>query len=73
MMSPSSLSQAHVLFKSSDGEFKKAALAESYLKASGDDAQEDETPEGREKCRAIFISDLHIGTPGFQADALLDF
>lgn len=23
--------------------------------------------------RAIFISDLHIGTPGFQADALLDF
>ena len=73
MMSPSRLSQAHVLFKSSDGEFKKAALAESYLKASGDDAQEDETPAGREKCRAIFISDLHIGTPGFQADALLDF
>lgn len=23
--------------------------------------------------RAVFISDLHIGTPGFQADALLDF
>ncbi|MFY8015452.1 MAG: UDP-2,3-diacylglucosamine diphosphatase [Limnohabitans sp.] len=23
--------------------------------------------------RAIFISDLHIGTPGFQAEALLDF
>ena len=23
--------------------------------------------------RAIFISDLHIGTPGFQADAMLDF
>jgi UDP-2,3-diacylglucosamine pyrophosphatase LpxH len=23
--------------------------------------------------RAIFISDLHIGTPGFQADALMDF
>ena len=23
--------------------------------------------------RAIFISDLHLGTPGCQADALLDF
>jgi UDP-2,3-diacylglucosamine pyrophosphatase LpxH len=27
----------------------------------------------RPRFRAIFISDLHIGTPGFQADALLDF
>lgn len=26
-----------------------------------------------QRCRAIFISDLHIGTPGFQAEALLDF
>ena len=32
-----------------------------------DDAQE------APRYRAIFISDLHIGTPGFQADALLDF
>ncbi len=32
-----------------------------------DDA--DEVP----RYRAIFISDLHIGTPGFQAQALLDF
>ena len=34
---------------------------------------DDETPPGRTRLRAIFISDLHIGTPGFQADALLDF
>ena len=34
---------------------------------------DDETPAGRTRLRAIFISDLHIGTPGFQADALLDF
>ena len=34
---------------------------------AGDDVHE--TP----RYRAIFISDLHIGTPGFQADALLDF
>lgn len=34
-----------------------------------------EANEGHEvpRYRAIFISDLHIGTPGFQADALLDF
>ena len=31
--------------------------------------------DGDEKSRyrAVFISDLHIGTPGFQAEALLDF
>ena len=34
---------------------------------------EDEWPRSRQCLRAIFISDLHIGTPGFQADALLDF
>ena len=27
----------------------------------------------RQRCRAIFISDLHLGTPGCQASALLDF
>jgi UDP-2,3-diacylglucosamine pyrophosphatase LpxH len=26
-----------------------------------------------ERCRAVFISDLHLGTPGCQANALLDF
>ncbi len=35
--------------------------------------EDDETPADRPRLRAIFISDLHIGTPGFQADALLDF
>jgi UDP-2,3-diacylglucosamine pyrophosphatase LpxH len=28
---------------------------------------------GGKRLRAIFISDLHLGTPGFQAQALLDF
>ena len=32
-----------------------------------------EDPHDIPRYRAIFISDLHIGTPGFQADALLDF
>jgi UDP-2,3-diacylglucosamine pyrophosphatase LpxH len=35
--------------------------------------EEDDSPADRPRLRAIFISDLHIGTPGFQADALLDF
>lgn len=35
--------------------------------------EEDDSPADRLRLRAIFISDLHIGTPGFQADALLDF
>ena len=30
-------------------------------------------PEPAAKFRAVFISDLHLGTPGFQAEALLDF
>jgi UDP-2,3-diacylglucosamine pyrophosphatase LpxH len=37
------------------------------------DGEEDDAPVGRSRLRAIFISDLHIGTPGFQAEALLDF
>ena len=32
----------------------------------------DDAP-GRQRYRAIFISDLHLGTPGCQAPALLDF
>nr|WP_233249968.1 MULTISPECIES: UDP-2,3-diacylglucosamine diphosphatase [unclassified Limnohabitans] len=35
--------------------------------------EDDESPADRPRLRAIFISDLHIGTPGFQAYALLDF
>lgn len=34
---------------------------------------DEDSPAGRQRLRAIFISDLHIGTPGFQADALLEF
>jgi UDP-2,3-diacylglucosamine pyrophosphatase LpxH len=56
-----------------------AALPEEFVGASlpsghDHDAHDDEeTAPGRQRLRAIFISDLHIGTPGFQAEALLDF
>ncbi len=45
-----------------------------YPLAQEFNAQHD-SDDGHEvpRYRAIFISDLHIGTPGFQADALLDF
>ena len=33
----------------------------------------DEGDEGRARYRALFISDLHLGTPGCQADVLLSF
>ncbi len=38
-------------------------------------AHDTDEPEGtrRERLRAIFISDLHLGTPGCQAKALLEF
>jgi UDP-2,3-diacylglucosamine pyrophosphatase LpxH len=36
------------------------------------DADDQDGPP-RQHCRAIFISDLHLGTPGCQAGALLDF
>ena len=38
-----------------------------HLQDHGDDTSD------APRFRAIFISDLHIGTPGFQAEALLDF
>ncbi|MFM2239938.1 MAG: UDP-2,3-diacylglucosamine hydrolase [Pseudomonadota bacterium] len=51
-----------------------AFLGESGSSVShGTEAPEDDSPAGKQHLRAIFISDLHIGTPGFQADALLDF
>ncbi len=37
----------------------------------GDDA--DESPAGHLRVRTVWISDLHLGTPGCQADALLAF
>lgn len=39
----------------------------------GDATQETADATEKPRYRAIFISDLHIGTPGFQADALMDF
>jgi len=48
------------------------SLLKSHLD-SLDDHEEDESPTKHQRLRAIFISDLHIGTPGFQADALLGF
>ena len=43
----------------------------SDLAQANEDASEG--PHEEPRYRAIFISDLHIGTPGFQAEALLDF
>ena len=45
------------------------------LVSAGEDVSEDagEQGTGHRRYRAVFISDLHLGTPGCQAGALLDF
>lgn len=57
------LNQAHLLSHRQ----ASSVLQEAQAEGGGDD------PQDVPRYRAIFISDLHIGTPGFQADALLDF
>ena len=37
------------------------------------DVDADDAPAGRLRVRTVWISDLHLGTPGCQAEALLDF
>jgi UDP-2,3-diacylglucosamine pyrophosphatase LpxH len=49
------------------------ALLGASMSGDHDGHDDDDVPAGRQRMRAIFISDLHIGTPGFQAEALLDF
>jgi len=41
----------------------------------GDDGDDDDTPSpgAKQRYRTLWISDLHLGTPGCQAHALLDF
>ena len=45
-----------------------------WVNSLADDPSQDhdESPSAH-RYRAIFISDLHLGTPGFQAEALLEF
>ncbi len=49
----------------------QAAAALSYDEDGG--AQHDADESSGQRVRTIFISDLHLGTAGFQAHALLDF
>lgn len=45
-----------------------------WIKPTGDDEQGAlSASDGRARYRAVFISDLHLGTPGCQAEALIDF
>lgn len=51
--------------------FDKLGSLNPGLPQGGDDAHDDAAL--RKRYRSIFISDLHLGTPGCQAAALLDF
>ena len=73
-MSSSSLLPTKEQFKTTSVGFEQVLMQEMAAPKNRPSLQEDDdvTP-GRPRMRAIFISDLHIGTPGFQAEALLDF
>lgn len=45
----------------------------SFLAGAGSPAPETPEPPPSTRVRTVWISDLHLGTPGCQADALLDF
>jgi len=48
----------------------EAAILRAWAEPSPDD---EPSPGRKSRYRAVWISDLHLGTPGCQADALLDF
>lgn len=74
-MTVSSTSLQHaLLLKTFDASLAQDGVHGSPAHVSSPSAQdEDDDAADRPRLRAIFISDLHIGTPGFQAEALLDF
>ena len=48
-------------------------LVGGLLGAAGDGGTEADEDSPKHRYRAVFISDIHLGTVGCQADALLDF
>jgi UDP-2,3-diacylglucosamine pyrophosphatase LpxH len=50
-----------------------ASYAQVLQQANKEPVEENQDDEGARHFRAIFISDLHLGTPGCQAEALLEF
>jgi UDP-2,3-diacylglucosamine pyrophosphatase LpxH len=74
MIKTDGLLTAAAMFKTSYAGFDGTLPQVSPESVQGSDDQDDDIlPAGRQRLRAVFISDLHIGTPGFQAEALLDF
>jgi UDP-2,3-diacylglucosamine pyrophosphatase LpxH len=73
MLSPTPFQRA-LLLKTFDASLVQDGVHASPVHLSSLSAQDgEEDAADRPRLRAIFISDLHIGTPGFQAEALLDF
>jgi hypothetical protein len=73
-MPSTSLLQSAALFKQFEAGFNGRVTQGDPTVGDTMGAQEDDDlATGKTRLRAVFISDLHIGTPGFQAEALLDF
>jgi UDP-2,3-diacylglucosamine pyrophosphatase LpxH len=49
------------------------ALGGHWLAGADDTGSSDGEPSGKLHMRTVFISDIHLGTPGCQAEGLLDF
>jgi UDP-2,3-diacylglucosamine pyrophosphatase LpxH len=49
------------------------AVFDASLRGGDAGAEDDASPSPRLRVRTVWISDLHLGTPGCQADALLHF
>jgi len=54
-------------------EFGAGAAASGLVGSDAGSGEGDAQPAGKHRLRAIFISDVHLGTAGCQADALLAF
>ncbi len=50
-----------------------SSIAGGAASAAHEPDSPDSPDSGKRRFRAVFISDVHLGTPGCQADALLDF
>ena len=56
------------------GPWTDGHLAEAAAEATAEGPADDPVDEaGGKRYRTVFVSDIHLGTPGCQAEALLDF
>ncbi len=71
--SPESFDRSRRRRKPGPGRLVESTLASLSSNESADERGDDERGGDRRRYRAIFVSDIHLGTRGCQAEMLLDF